>query len=333
MGAMCGPSPTAVTPRLSGRRLFDRRGLFLRQRRLATGPRGSPWRRPASRSGRGGCESTQPLPVGVEQREREALVAAGVLERVEPHEPDALERPRRAALERAVRATSRSTSRPSTWTRSRWAPSTSSRSPSSPRVEPAQPSIEGSDRRASADDRDDQHDERDGEHDTIGPRLAETAASRSMWWVLRGGRPESSSRLSTAATCPGNRSGWCYPLPLATLTASTSLPPRSPDLTDRRILATHGEARTRHVDETGTATSPAAPGPSAAAEQPGLAAVGLADARGRGTGRGARGRDRRGRATAERAAATTRERPARRDAEPRVRSGSIAVRAPRNTAT
>jgi hypothetical protein len=35
----------------------------------------------------------------VEKREREALVAARLLERVEPHEPDTLQRPPRAALE------------------------------------------------------------------------------------------------------------------------------------------------------------------------------------------------------------------------------------------
>ena len=136
MGAMCAPSPTAVTPRLSGAGLADGGGLLLGQRRLrATAADGL---RVHARA-RAGVQARQHPAVafGVEQREREALVAAGLLERVVADEADPLEGAQPGALERPGPSRQSSTSRPRPWTFSRCAPSTASRlSPSSPRVMP-----------------------------------------------------------------------------------------------------------------------------------------------------------------------------------------------------
>src|SRR4051794_18475101 len=110
-GAMSEPSPGPVTPSLSGR-----------TDAVGAGRHGSRWTRPGRRQGlteslafllgQGTVGSTgrdrlgvdprpgarvqaaddEPVPERVGQRKREALVAAGVLERIEPDEPDALDR-------------------------------------------------------------------------------------------------------------------------------------------------------------------------------------------------------------------------------------------------
>src|SRR6187200_1449572 len=90
MGAMDAASPALVTPRLSGRRLAQRRGLLLGQRGLGTTTGDRLGVHPGARAS---MEARQhpAVAVGVEECEREALVAAGLLERVVPDEPDPTE--------------------------------------------------------------------------------------------------------------------------------------------------------------------------------------------------------------------------------------------------
>src|SRR4029079_9764635 len=77
MGAMCEPSPSPVTPSLSGRRLFDRGGLLLRQRTIGTT---TPDRLGVDpRTGAGVQAREGPgLPVGGEACRGRALLCAGV---------------------------------------------------------------------------------------------------------------------------------------------------------------------------------------------------------------------------------------------------------------
>ena len=143
MGAMCGPSPTAVTPRLSGRRLLDRRRLLLRQRGRPIGRPDRPSRRRRVPVRAWRLDSTQPLPSASSSASAKLWlppVSSNGLNRTRPTRWNA----RGAAVSsRPVRVPNRSTSRPSSWTRSRWAPSTSPRSPSSPRVSPRTRPIQG----------------------------------------------------------------------------------------------------------------------------------------------------------------------------------------------
>ena len=98
MGAMSRASPTLVPPRLSGHRLTQRCRLLVRQR----GVRPAGLDRLGIHAGTGtGVKARQDPAVAarVEQGEREALVAAGLLERVEPDETDSLERVTLGSLE------------------------------------------------------------------------------------------------------------------------------------------------------------------------------------------------------------------------------------------
>src|SRR6476659_9432863 len=88
---MTGASRSSVTASLSGHRLADGRRFLVRQ----CGVRATALDRLGVDTGPGpGVQARQdPAVAGrVEQGEREALVAAGLLERVEPDEPDPLER-------------------------------------------------------------------------------------------------------------------------------------------------------------------------------------------------------------------------------------------------
>ena len=214
MGAMCTPSSTAVTPRLSGRRLLDRGGLLLGQRAVRSTPADGLGIDPRARPS---VEARQHPAVAlrIEQGEREALIAAGVLERVEADEPDALERATGARLESAGRVPAR---RPPGRARTpaRGAPSTSPSSPSSPRVRPRDARVERHDAPRRATRPSSRIRTTAVRATTIGPRFGGDGRvqvdERSSGG---GGRRESSSRL-----LPGTYRGWptaprCYPLPLA----------------------------------------------------------------------------------------------------------------------
>ena len=90
VGAMPGPSSTAVPASLSGRRLPDRRGLLVGQRRVRAAARDGLRVDPRARA-RVEAREDPAVAVRVEQGEREALVPAGLLERVVADEADPLE--------------------------------------------------------------------------------------------------------------------------------------------------------------------------------------------------------------------------------------------------
>src|SRR6187200_2514949 len=100
MGAICRPSSIPVTPRLSGAGLSDGGSLFLGQRGLrpttADGLRVHARARARVQAGQHDA-----VALGVEQGQREALVPAGLLERVEAHQADPLECAQAGALERS----------------------------------------------------------------------------------------------------------------------------------------------------------------------------------------------------------------------------------------
>ena len=127
-----------VTARLSGRRLSDRRALLLGQGGVRPARRVRPWRRPASRRAMQAGQDPA-VAVGVEQRQGEALVAAGLLERVVAHEADPAEgRPRCRLQGRGPRRSGRRRPCETAKTLSRWASRTASRlRPSDPRVRPS----------------------------------------------------------------------------------------------------------------------------------------------------------------------------------------------------
>ena len=143
--------------------------------------------------------------VGVEQREREALVAAGLLERVVADQARPAGTPARwPPRGRPVRAATSSSSRATAKTLSRWASRTASRlAPSAPRVSPpAAPRADAS-RRSEEDDRDESTTTSD-DQERRWRRVGSTSALRSIGGPPSG-RPPS---LAGGPVCAGAAFAW-----------------------------------------------------------------------------------------------------------------------------
>ncbi len=284
----------------------DGRGLLVGQRRVRRGRRDR--LRVDARAGPGVEARQDPaVAAGVEQRQGEALVAAGLLERVVADQPDPLEARRWAASSAAVRAVRSSSSRATAvdlvevGVEDRLeAPPPAARQAAQPGVEPPRPPGQG-------DDGDEQRRRRRRTRPTTsGAEYGWTSASRSIRGSSAGvgpslaGRPHRGRVRRDAILCRRQ-------------TAACASARPHPTLVRWRPSTDHGQARPRQHDQTRTAPTPPAHG-SPAATRPTATAAPLAaraaarrpDRRRRGARRRARSRDRgrgaRPRTTKDRAA-------------------------------